>query len=90
MADPVVTAITPVKTWVKVATSVQSGRVHRMKGPAKYIHTYRLTGVAAPGAPEINTEGVAFDGVTEEISAPAPIDVYIACLENVGIVRVDV
>ena len=89
MADPVLVPITPVNTWVKVATNKKVGKVHSMKGPATYIHTYRMTGEAAPGAGTITTEGVVFNGITEEIDSPAEIDVYVACLIHVGIVRVD-
>lgn len=90
MADPVITAITEGE-WVKVATNVLAGQVHRLSNvPNVYLQTYRLTGGAAP---TLESEGVlAFQrgDVTEQISASAAIDAYMWAKGGDGSVRVDI
>ena len=49
MADPVIIAITPKDTWVKVATAVTAGQIDILKsGPTAYIRTFVDTGNPAP------------------------------------------
>lgn len=89
MANPVLVTCTK-DTWVKVATNVTVGQVHKMtEAPAQYNHTYRDTGEAAP---TLKSEGVQIFIKNENsipIAAEAGIDVYIMALEADGIVRVD-
>lgn len=75
-------------TWVKVATGVVIGAVHRFLTGPEYIQTYKLTGEAAP---TLNTDGVALfkDSTQENISATDPIDVYVMAIGEDGKVRVD-
>lgn len=89
MADPVVVTCTK-DTWVKVATSVTSGQVHKLGlSPNLYFQTYRLTGGAAPtNLADAVTAFVNTD--TEDIAASAGIDVYLYAKGAVGSVRVDV
>jgi len=92
MADPVVTSITAVDTWQKVATNVTAGQVHIMNPHEQlYYHTYRMT---AEDAPTDTAEGVVFEDNSITISASAGIDVYIytstAGSATTGSVRVDV
>lgn len=77
--------------WIKVATAVTSGVVHKHETiAAQYLQTYKLTGEAAP---TLITEGVrAFEGkLIEEIGHSVAIDVYIWVVGDIdGRVRVDV
>ena len=91
MADPVVTSITAVDTWQKVATNVTAGQVHIMNPNVQlYYHTYRDTGESAPTD---TAEGVVFVGNSMTIESSAGIDVYIyttsAGSATTGSVRVD-
>ncbi len=88
MADPVIETLVA-NVWKKVATNVTTGLVHiNEKNPpvGGFIHTYRDTGGATPTS---QSEGVAFDGVTEIISSTVGIDVYIMAKGGSGKVRVD-
>lgn len=69
-------------TWVKVATAVTTGIMHRLSTVVYYYQTYITAGEAAPTAPTIGTlpEGavrIFEDGNNEPISSSDPIDVYI-------------
>jgi len=89
MADPVIVSCTA-DTWVKVATNVKSGWVHRLtEKTAVYMQNYRMTGGVAPTD---LTEGVQIfeKDESEEIGANVGIDVYIYCVGETGSVRVDV
>jgi len=87
MADPVIVDITPVSTWVKVATNITNGQIWIVDGNAEYLQTYRMTGNPAPvdntDAQPINTPSIG-------ISASAGVDVYVKAIRVVGKVRVDV
>lgn len=90
MANPVYPVNVVKDGWRKVATSVVTGTIYKMKTDTTYLQTYRLTGEAAP---TLRTEGVRlfqeFPDM-ERISSPAPIDVYVWCDNEDGILRVDV
>lgn len=101
MADPNVVEIIPEWEWVKIATAVVSGMVHRIITTVWYYQTYRLTGEAAPAAVVQGTipeEAVRIftQSPIEEISSSNPIDVYIMCAnqdddaDDPGKIRVDV
>ena len=101
MANPLVVNILTEWVWLKVATSVVSGVIHRLTTAVDYYQTYRLTGVTAPTAPTLGTlpeEAVRMFELSsnEEISSSAAIDVYIMVkYDNTlagrdGKVRVDV
>ena len=84
MANPVVVAC-PVDTWKIVATNVTSGVIHPLASNAQYLHTYVMTGGAAPTGTAI---GVQFLG-SLKIAAAAGIDVYVYAQGNDGSVRAD-
>jgi hypothetical protein len=89
MANPLIVDC-PKEVWTKVATDVVTGQVHKKsEEPELYLHTYRLTGEAAP---TIRTEGVEifiYENLSENISALAGIDVYVMPIGEDGKVRVD-
>lgn len=88
MANPVFVTCDK-NVWIKVATDVQTGLVHKVSGaPNGYLQAYRDT--AGP-APTLETQGVvAFENSgTEAILATAGIDVYIYAQAKAGKVRVD-
>lgn len=86
MANPVIVPITPVDTWVKVATNVTTGMIHILDvEPDRYLWTYRVT--AGP-VPTNDTEIVPFNPALQ-ISASAGIDVYVKTKGKVGSVRAD-
>ncbi len=77
--------------WTPVAINVLSGQIFNMDKSAFYFQTYRLTGEAAPtnsdeGAQIFTIKN--FEIISQKINEP--IDVYIWCKNNDGIVRVDV
>ena len=75
--------------WTKVATDVQSGGIFLISpSTTTFWHTIRDTGEAAPDAGDLAVEGVALDSVNQ-ISAAAPIDMYIWPAETDGKIRVD-
>ena len=89
MANPIIVSCT-VDTWVKVATNVTSGMIHkRTKKNSIYLQTYRETGDPAPT--DIN-EGVELFITSDSvgISSDTNIDVYIRCIGETGSIRVDV
>ena len=90
MPDPTVVVCTE-DTWVNVATNVITGMIWRMTLGPQYLHTYRLTGTAAPtdltdAVPIFRNEESDY----EAISANQAIDVYIYAAGDAGKVRVDV
>ena len=100
MADPSVKTIQE-WVWLKVATNVVTGMIHRLNAQIDYYQTYRLTGGGAPTAPTAGTlpteAAKMFTDVQEEpIRALAGIDVYIMGADrddttsNEGSIRVDV
>lgn len=89
MANPNVINLTK-DTWVKVATNVFTGVIHKMlNSPSGYIQTYRLTGESAPSD---TSEGIIcfVNDLPEEIKSSVGIDVYVYAKKNDGKVRVDV
>ena len=86
-ADPVVVTCTA-NTWVKVATSVLTGMIHKLSlSPNVYRMVTRQTGGSAP----TNDTGawLAFGkDIREEISDSAAIDVYIKAVRVDGEVSV--
>jgi hypothetical protein len=87
MADPVVTTLTK-DTWVKVATGVTTGLIHKMSKGINILQTYRDTTNPAPT--DLTDAIRAFgDSHTEQISAGSPIDVYLYAQNQDGKVRID-
>lgn len=86
MANPA-TVNCPKNQWTKVATNVTNGTVWKKKN-STYFQTYRLTGEAAP---TLRTDEakifVGYDSI--DIEANEGIDVYIYCVLQDGLVRVD-
>ena len=84
MGNPTIIACAA-DTWVKVATNIKTAMVHK-KITGSYLHTYRLTGVAAPTdlADAINM----YDSAVE-YNHSVEIDIYIYCQNEAGSVRVD-
>ena len=88
MSNPSVQSITK-NTWVKVATNVFSGIIHKLsESPSRYIQTYRLTGAAAPTTLAEGVRAFLNDN-PEIIKSDVGIDVYIYCFGENGSVRVD-
>jgi hypothetical protein len=100
MADPAIITLNEWE-WVKVATNVVTGSIHRLNTVVYYYQTFRLTGEVAPTAPTLGTipeEAVRiFDKSNQVlISSNDFIDVYIMCAnsdedsdDDVGKIRVD-
>ena len=85
MADPV--AVTCTKdTWVKVASSVTNGQIHKLDYKAFYLRQYVDAGNPAPTN---LTLAVRFDDDSLGISGASAMDVYIYCKRADGKVRVD-
>jgi hypothetical protein len=89
MADPVLIEI-PVRVWTKVATGVVPGTVLPVLNGPQYVYTLRDTGNAPPSAGDY-TEAKRLPWEGKEISASAPIDVYVSVSagSDPGKVRVD-
>lgn len=86
MADNPVVVTCTADTWVLAAEDVTTGTIHTLSSrPAKYLHTFRLTGEAAPTT---QAGAVAFSG-SLPISSDQAIDVYIMAIRNAGSVRAD-
>ena len=89
MANPVIINC-PANEWVKIATNVVSGQIHKKtEAPQEYLYTYRETGDPEPTDKE---EGVLlFIGnvVSEIIKNSSGIDIYIYPVTSAGKVRVD-
>lgn len=88
MANPFPTPILK-GSWVKVATNVTSGFIHRLIAGPAYLQTYRLTGESPPLSTEEGIPLFISQG-TVEISSRDPIDIYIWCEGKDGSVRVDI
>lgn len=89
MANPVMVDCTA-DTWVKVATAVKAGWIHRKTNKtAIYLQTYRLTGEAAP-TDQSESIQLFMKEESEPINADVAIDVYVYCVGETGRVRVDV
>jgi hypothetical protein len=81
MADPVIVAITPADTWVKVAGPVTSGQIDALKsGPNAYLRTYVDAGGAAPSG---KTKALRFFN-NFQIESSVSIDVYVMAVGAVG------
>ena len=100
MANPVVVELNQWE-WTKVATSVISGAINRLREKYTYYQCYRMTGDTAPAAitrEEKPEEAFKmFENSSQEpIKATHYIDVYVLCTNNdtriiaPGKVRVDV
>ena len=87
--------------WVKVATNVDIGTLHRLESRVHYYQTYRITGDPAPTAPTIGilqeeSVRVFENGNEEPIESDFKIDVYIMTVNYIngksytGKIRVDV
>ena len=85
-SDPVVVSC-PVGVWVKVASSVVSGVIHKIGvGPGRYSQTYRVAGAAAPT--DDTDAAPLFDCCNSaQISSDAAIDVYVKARGAAGSVR---
>jgi len=86
MPAPVITAISPADTWVKVATNVKAGRITKADTIKQYVHTYVDTGAAAPVG---LTLARPFIGKCAKIESSYPIDVYVLCKGDTGSVMVE-
>jgi len=84
MANPAISVCTA-DTWVKVATNVKTATIHK-KITGSYMHTYRLTGGAAPTD---LTDAIQMYDQSVEYNHSAEIDIYIYCQGAAGSVRVD-
>lgn len=91
MSTPIFMDLTA-DTWVKVATAVTTGQVHRVKtGPSKYLSTYiQPTGDPAPADDPLLGVSMFVDTESEQISFSASADVYVRSVGADGRVRVDV
>jgi hypothetical protein len=88
MANPQYPVNIAAGAWVKVATNVTTGVIHKMlKGT--YFQTYRLTGEDAPITKDEAVKVFMDKPLTEDILSSVGIDVYI-WNDVVGIIRVDV
>ena len=95
MADPVLVAI-PKDVWKLVAENVVAGFIDRMTAdPTVYHFTTRLNLEAAPAI--VNPNDVDFEGVpkflkglTVDIEANEPTDIYILCFGLAGKVKVTI
>jgi hypothetical protein len=78
-------------TKITPAGGVTTGQVHRIeKLPKKYLQTYKLTGETAPANDPALGVPLFQQGISEQISSSAAIDVYIMPIGKDGRVRVDV
>lgn len=100
MADPNIIEIDEWE-WVKVATDVVTGIIHRLITTVYYYQTYRLTGESAPTTPTQGTipeEAVKIfeTSAQEHISSIMPVDVYIMVAnqdddaDDAGKIRIDI
>jgi hypothetical protein len=76
--------------WVKVATNVVSGWIHKMEKRASYLQTYRLTGEVAPINEDEGVKMFLDFADKEQIKSSVPIDVYVWSRGHDGKLRVDV
>lgn len=92
MANPNIVTCTA-STWTAVATNVTSATLHLITGrfvdvgsANVWIHTYRLTGGAAPTD---ETDAYPFEEDSAKYTHSAPIDIYVKSKNVTGTVRVD-
>lgn len=86
MANPVVTSCVQ-DAWTKVATNTVGCVIWPTNdAPKKYLHTFRLTGDAAP---TLRSEGALIDGASVPIPSEVGIDAYVWCVGAAGSVKVD-
>ena len=87
--------------WVKVATNIDIGTLHRLESRIHYYQTFRITGDTAPTNPTIGIlpeEAVKVfeSGNLEKIESDDKIDVYIMSVNYIngksytGKIRVDI
>lgn len=89
MSSPAYPVVCPKGAYTKVATGVVTGVLHNKKTDAIYLQTYRVTGEAAP-TDRAEAVRMFIDNPEEEvISAKEPIDVYVWCDNDDGILRAD-
>ena len=89
MANPVIIEC-PAGVWTLVALNTTAGRIKMAStAPNVYLETYRMTGGTAPTDQSEGVPAFPDDGVTAEISAAAPIDVYIMAVGKDGKIRAD-
>ena len=87
MASPAIVTL-PSDTWIKVATAVTTGQVHKLtQRPTQVLHTYRATGEAAPSD---LSEGIPMSKKSIPIRSLDPIDIYLYAQGEEMKVRVDV
>lgn len=79
----------PVDTWVKIATSVIAGAIHRLSSrPHSYLQTIRVT--ANPAPTDNSDAALIFDESTQAfISSDSAVDIYIKAVGVAGKVRAD-
>ena len=80
----------PENVWVKVASVITSGSLHRwVTSPEHYLHTYRNAGDPAPT--DNSDAALLFAGVSvfAAISNDVSIDVYVKAIGANGQIRVD-
>jgi hypothetical protein len=87
MANPTTISCTK-DVWTKVATNVTHGNVWVLNNLPSYIHTYKLTGEAAPNDTTDRPKGAILAHVAQ-IGSTVGIDVYVMALNTDGEVRVD-
>ena len=91
MANPLVIDIIE-NTVTKIATSVTGGFIRNKNRFTPILFTTRLTGQDAPSLDTMLAEGTlmfASDGVNEEISNSAAIDIYVLSQKIDAKLRVD-
>lgn len=80
-------------TWVKVATNVTTGMIHKVKNnPAVYLQAFVPTGDPAPSGRSAGVDAFkdSISHSTAKIENSSAVDVYIWADESAGQVRVDV
>jgi hypothetical protein len=89
MANPVIVSLNEWE-WVKVATSVTTGTISKIKTKVDYYQTYRETGDTAPTAltrKELPEEAIEMfkKSDQEPIADESLIDVYVMCKNDDGV-----
>lgn len=76
-------------TWVKVASAVNGGVIHKLSSaPDLYRQTYRREDDSAPSN-DVDAMLLFSADLSELISSDTPIDIYVKALGRDGSVRVD-
>ena len=91
MANPAIVNC-PKDQWTLVATGVNRGFVWTKRIAVQYLHTYKMTGEAAPLDSDLSTSVPIRDLVTPILYSDdvgGSIDVYVMAIGQDGIVRVD-